>query len=1006
LGNYGGPTQTIALLPGSPALAAGGALLATEPPLDQRGLSRPSSGQIDIGAYQTQASPFVVTTAADPGGISGKLSLREAVNLANAYAAAGSSATITFDPAAMGTSTVTLTQGLLDVSGTGGGTETIDGGGIITVSGNHASRVFQVDTGVLADLTALAITAGQAAGNGGGVLNIGTLTVSNSTLSGNSANRTGGGIENAGTLTVTDATLSGNSAGFDGGGIDNSGTLTVTDSTLSGNSTSGDGGGISNEGTLTVSNSTFSGNSTGHFIGNGGGILNKGTLTVSNSTFSGNSAVLSGGGIFSAVSSTLTVSNSTLSGNSAAGAGGGIDNVGTLTLQSTIVAGNTATSGGPDVNGTVVATSADNLIGNGSGLSGISDGDANGNLVGHAALLAPLGNYGGPTQTFALLPVSPALAAGGPLAVVTSAAMATDTTLSVSDASTIASGPCSILIQVGAEEMLVTNVNLTTNTLTVTRGVNGTQATAHAVNDPILLATDQRGLPRPASAEDIGAFQTQNTATAVTDVTVTYNSSSSQTITLMATVTDNGKPMPEALGMVTFTVGMQTASVAINAQGVASTQLVLAAGYPAGKITIQATYTDSSGTFTTSTGSGTLQVLAANVTTTAAAAAATYSTANQPVMLSASIANTSNPADTVNAGMVTFTVVDAHGTQVGSTVQGPVNSGSASASFSLPAGSAAGSYAVKVSYADPAGNFTDAGDTSSTLTVSPANVTTRAARAILGYSTTTQTAELTASVTNISRPADGVPAGVVTFTVVDVHGNTVGTAVHGSVTSGVATAAFTVPAAQAAGTYIVKVSYADPAGNFTDAGDSSGALIINNSVATSISITSATVTPALFYVGQTESVTAHVSTGNNAVVEGTVTFTLSGMSMTAPVDGAGNATGLLPLPLLTGAFPQVISVGYADSQGKLASSDATTTARWSPWAVLFPADVFAPSNVQFPGDGSQVMTANFFGLPLLLEMYDAQSRLVELDFGLFHWSFTYDGLAMLVGVSLNGASLL
>ena len=54
-------------------------------------------------------------------------------------------------------------------------------------------------------------------GEGGGILNGGTLTVSNSTLSGNSAGLDGGGIHNGGTLTVSGSTLSGNSASYGGG---------------------------------------------------------------------------------------------------------------------------------------------------------------------------------------------------------------------------------------------------------------------------------------------------------------------------------------------------------------------------------------------------------------------------------------------------------------------------------------------------------------------------------------------------------------------------------------------------------------------------------------------------------------------------------------------------------------------------------------------------------------------------------------------------------------------
>jgi transcriptional regulator with XRE-family HTH domain len=163
----------------------------------------------------------------------------------------------------------------------------------------------------------------------------GTLIVSNSTISGNSANAEGGGIYNVGKMTVNNSTISDNSASAPGGGIYNEGEMAVSNSTISGNSTHLEGGGIRNAGTLTVSNSTISGNSAS---GDGGGIANFKKMTVSNSTITGNSAkdqsVFSagrssnGGGIFNYVDSTLIVSNSTISDNFAAGNGSGIANLG------------------------------------------------------------------------------------------------------------------------------------------------------------------------------------------------------------------------------------------------------------------------------------------------------------------------------------------------------------------------------------------------------------------------------------------------------------------------------------------------------------------------------------------------------------------------------------------------------------------------------------------------------------------------------------------------------
>ncbi|VAW42509.1 hypothetical protein MNBD_CHLOROFLEXI01-1452 [hydrothermal vent metagenome] len=60
---------------------------------------------------------------------------------------------------------------------------------------------------------------GNTPSNGGGIYNSGILTVTNSTLSSNSANNGGGIYNNSGTTTVTNSTFSGNSANNDGGGI-------------------------------------------------------------------------------------------------------------------------------------------------------------------------------------------------------------------------------------------------------------------------------------------------------------------------------------------------------------------------------------------------------------------------------------------------------------------------------------------------------------------------------------------------------------------------------------------------------------------------------------------------------------------------------------------------------------------------------------------------------------------------------------------------------------------
>ena len=112
---------------------------------------------------------------------------------------------------------------------------------------------------------------------------------------------------------------------------------------------------------------------------------------------------------------TLTLTNCTVSGNSASGIygyGGGVFNSNTAKLTNTIVAGNTATTSGPDVVGGF-GSLGNNLIGKTDGSSGWIGSDLTGTIASPLnPLLAPLGNYGGPTQTMALLPGSPAINAG------------------------------------------------------------------------------------------------------------------------------------------------------------------------------------------------------------------------------------------------------------------------------------------------------------------------------------------------------------------------------------------------------------------------------------------------------------------------------------------------------------------------------------------------------------------------------------------------------------------
>jgi hypothetical protein len=157
-------------------------------------------------------------------------------------------------------------------------------------------------------------------------VNIVTASISGLSIAGGTAEQ-GGGIENDGSLTVSNCTLSNNTAGEGGGIFNGEGSLTVSDCTLDHN-TAGVGGGLSNAGTVTISGSTITGNSAVQSLANpwnpdGGGINNEGTLTVSSSTLTNNTADF-GGGLACEPGSSTTVDGCTIENNRAFSYGGGI----------------------------------------------------------------------------------------------------------------------------------------------------------------------------------------------------------------------------------------------------------------------------------------------------------------------------------------------------------------------------------------------------------------------------------------------------------------------------------------------------------------------------------------------------------------------------------------------------------------------------------------------------------------------------------------------------------
>jgi hypothetical protein len=154
------------------------------------------------------------------------------------------------------------------------------GAGNLAISGNNASRVFEVTAGAQVTLSGMTIENGDGqASNSGGIL-------------WGSAWGNGGGILNQGTLTLSGDTLTGNAVPYLGGGIANElgGTVTINGSTIKNNSddSRGGGAGVYNDGTMTISGSSVTGNT--DYVTGAGGIFNdqSGNLTLSNSVVTGN----------------------------------------------------------------------------------------------------------------------------------------------------------------------------------------------------------------------------------------------------------------------------------------------------------------------------------------------------------------------------------------------------------------------------------------------------------------------------------------------------------------------------------------------------------------------------------------------------------------------------------------------------------------------------------------------------------------------------------------------
>jgi hypothetical protein len=444
--------------------AAGGAIL--------------SIGAALVGPISpADAATFDVTTNADAGAGS----LRQAILDANGSAGAD---TVNV-PAGLGT--ISLSTGEIPITDD----LTIVGAGAasVTVSGNSASRIFYVSStadvvtisGVtLTDGTETAggaiyarsvnltvqqsvITGSDATNGSGGAIALyssyapgdSSLTLTDSTLSGNTATDDGGAVKvhtDDELVSITGSTITGNTAGGYGGGVAlrHVYDVTIASTVVSGNTAGGKGGGLylhaHDPSTVTISTSTISGNTATGDDGGGAFLYGFATATIDRTTISDNHATYeggaNGGGLFvywdDGTATDLTVSSSTITGNSATGYGGGLgtygvnstishstiaDNSaaygggvaaydGTLDLDHVILSGNQASVDGDEVftNDGVAMSMAHSLVE--GAVVGVTPTDGGGNITGQSAQLLPLAANGGPNQTRALPATSPALNAG------------------------------------------------------------------------------------------------------------------------------------------------------------------------------------------------------------------------------------------------------------------------------------------------------------------------------------------------------------------------------------------------------------------------------------------------------------------------------------------------------------------------------------------------------------------------------------------------------------------
>ncbi len=420
LANNGGPTNTHLPALDSPVVDAGANLTGLT--TDQRGTGylRARGLGPDIGASEAPTN-LVVSIDSD----SGLGSLRQTI--ADANVAVGTD-TVVFAPSYFNVSrTITLTTGQISISDP----ITIDGPGanLLTISGNDASRVFDISKP--SHIDELTITHGFSTEGGAIRVNKAHTTFDRCILSAN-IGQFGGAIRVIDcTLTLLQTEMYDNTATTRGGAIDCVGTgigasasVTIESSTLTNNKANSGGAIRTFNSVLVARNTLLAGNSA--TTGSGGGIyFDPGTnaftptqLRLTQCTFSGNSASNNGGAVMTVDGVPIEgfFIGCTVTGNSAAVIGGALRLEGdqdSITFFSSVISGN-ANATSPDIASILVLKINNCAIGSAQGFA-LHPSSSDNLAFGLDLKLGPLADNGGPTKSHMPAADSPLIDKGGTL---------------------------------------------------------------------------------------------------------------------------------------------------------------------------------------------------------------------------------------------------------------------------------------------------------------------------------------------------------------------------------------------------------------------------------------------------------------------------------------------------------------------------------------------------------------------------------------------------------------